>query len=172
LLTCYQDLEKLTYGAKLRAIDETKPTGFDLNHDVAIMSLDTESKSVGDKLVEFTWAARYLDTATLKSVSPQDYYKRLEESQVHGTSIHSRDYRSGSTAQIVALAAMRRAIKDVFKPLCRDYDDKPVPWVEEKSYDHAQHKTCIPRKKMILLLPDREKCLRDLKILGCEFHRG
>jgi hypothetical protein len=82
----------------LRAIDETKPTGFDLNHDVAIMSLDTESKSVGDKLVEFTWAARYLDTATLKSVSPQDYYKRLEESQVHGTSIHSRDYRSGSTA--------------------------------------------------------------------------
>jgi hypothetical protein len=172
LLTCYQDLEKLTYGAKLRATDETKPTGFDLNHDVAIISLDTESTSEGDKPVEFTWAARYFDTATLKSVSPHDYYKRLEESRVYGTSFNSHEYRPGSTAQIVALAAMCRAVKDVFKPLCRDDDDKPIARFDERNHDHAQHKMCIPPKRVILLLPDREKCLRDLKILGCEFYKG
>jgi hypothetical protein len=25
---------------------------------------------------------------------------------------------------------------------------------------------------VILLLPDKEKCLRDLKVLGCDFHKG
>jgi hypothetical protein len=172
LLTCYLDLEKLVYGAKLRVTGGTKPTGFDLKHDVAIISLDTESTSEGDKLVGFTWAARYFDTATLKSVSPQDYDKRFEESRVYGTSFNSREHRPGSTAHIVALADMRRAVKELFEPLCRDYDYKSIARSDEKSYDHAQHKTCIPRKKVILLLPDKEKCLRDLKVLGCDFHKG
>jgi hypothetical protein len=172
LLTCYQDLEKLVYGAKLRVTHETNPTGLDLKHDVAIISLDTESKSEGDKLVEFTWAARYFDTATLKSVSPQDYYQRLEQSRAEGTSFNSRKHRPGSTAHIVALATMRRAVKELFEPLCRDYEDKSIARFDEKSHDHAQHKTCIHRKKVILLLPDKEKCLRDLKILGCDFHKG
>jgi hypothetical protein len=151
LLTCYLDLEKLVYGAKLRVTGGTKPTGFDLKHDVAIISLDTES---------------------LKSVSPQDYDKRFEESRVYGTSFNSREHRPGSTSHIVALADMRRAVKELFEPLCRDYDYKSIARSDEKSYDHAQHKTCIPRKKVILLLPDKEKCLRDLKVLGCDFHKG
>jgi hypothetical protein len=67
---------------------------------------------------------------------------------------------------------MRRTVKELFEPLCRDYDDKSIARSDEKSYDHAQNKTCIPRKKVILLLPDKEKCLRDLKVLGCDFHKG
>ena len=171
MLTCYQDLEKLVYGVKLRATEETGPIHFDLNHDVAVISLDTESKCEGDKLIEFTWAARYFDTATLKSVSPHDYYRRLEESRVYGTSFNSREYRPGSAAQMVALAAMRRALKDVFEPLCLDDDDKPIARFDKRNNDHAQHKMCSPRKRVILLLPNKEKCLRDLKILGCEFHK-
>lgn len=156
----------------MEAIDETKSTGFDLEDDVAIISLDTRSKLEGGALVEFAWAARYFETATLKTVPPQEHHKRIDDSRAYGGRYNSRrgDLIQGMDED--TLAMIRHTVKDVFEPLCRDANDKPIEQSDERSHNHAQHKTCILRKKVILLLPEKERCLRDLTVLGCNFHKG
>jgi hypothetical protein len=42
---------------------------------------------------------------------------------------------------------------------------------DANNYDHTQHRICKPRKNIVLLLTDKAKCLRDLKMLGCDPHK-
>jgi hypothetical protein len=170
----FADLEKLTYGTKFEALVYTEPTNLDAKDGTAIISLDTKSKFEGDRLVEFTWAACFFDIATLRGASAGEYPWRVQgvgELQAHGASHQSRKEDLHCGIHESTLVTARRAISNIFEPLCRDADDKPIERTEGVSYDHTQHKRCTPRKKVILLLPDREKCLGDLKTLGFDPHK-
>jgi hypothetical protein len=161
------------YGVGLEPIEPDKPTGFALKDDIAIISLDTKATFDGDMLAEFTWSARSFDTASRKGRSPRDQYRTLtSSSQAHGASRNLRKEISNCELHEGTLATMRCEIEDVFEPPCHNDCEEPVERIDGQSYDHTQHKTCTPRKKIVLVLPNREKCLNDLKILGCDIHQG
>jgi hypothetical protein len=161
------------YGVGLEPIEPDKPTGFALKDDIAIISLDTKATFDGDMLAEFTWSARFFDTASRKGRSPRDQYRTLtSSSQAHGASRNLRKEISNCELHEGTLATMRCEIEDVFEPPCHNDCEEPVERIDGQSYDHTQHKTCTPRKEIVLVLPNREKCLNDLKILGCDIHQG
>jgi hypothetical protein len=96
------------YGVGLEPIEPDKPTGFALKDDIAIISLDTKATFDGDMLAEFTWSARFFDTASRKGRSPRDQYRTLtSSSQAHGASRNLRkeisncELHEGTLATIV-----------------------------------------------------------------------
>jgi hypothetical protein len=163
---CYDpDLDKLAYGTKLKAIEYTKPTGFDMKDDVTIISLDTKPTFEGDVLVSFGWSGCSFDASDFKGVSPQDYEKKLKGSRPLGNTYMDGTQPGCRQVSEDSLTSVRHAIQDILHPLCEHHSDGSS---HRNIYDHTGHKACRSWKKTILLVPDKTKCQRDFEIIGLD----
>jgi hypothetical protein len=165
------DIEKLSYGSKIKCLEADKPTGFGLKDDITIVSLETELIFEEGMLMELRWATSVFDTAKLRASLLQDYHKKLRESLSSSTGRHSRDDRPKGEISKKSIAWAGQAINDIFELPCRDHQDMPIHHNNKESHDHTQHKVRKPRKNIVLLLSDKKKCLHDLEFLQCDPHK-
>lgn len=197
----FKDLKSLAYGQKVPAIEPGVPTGFVRKGNVILMSLELVVKYDEGMLTYITWAVRSFDTALLKDASPKDYIQALHKSRTFGANWDSSTRRPKRGLHDITLGGVRRAIMDAFEPICldhcvnsvhendssehtgnttldlqicnprRDVCDDEVHNNDQNNYDHTLHKTCKPRRNIILLLPKKESCLRHLEALGCDLFK-
>lgn len=148
-------------------------------------------------MTKVAWAIRSFDTALLEGASPRDYISKLQQSQTLGGAFTAFNEGLREGLPDIVLGGVRRAISDTFEPLCRDSCNNKVHseiWSDftqtgieslqvcnirrahcsngahddEKNYDHTKHEACKARRSIILLVPEKTQCLRDLKALGCD----
>lgn len=149
-------------------------------------------------LTEVTWAVRTFDTAALEGTPPADYLEKLQKSRTFGGHWECCRVVPKRGLQDITLGAIRRAINDALEPLCLDDCDNvahhndqsnqdqrdtlprevcnpkrvvcnnPIHKTDQNNYDHSKHKSCKPRRNIVLLLPEKEVTLRNLQFLGCD----
>lgn len=165
------------------------------------MSLELVVKYDEGMLTHITWAVRSFDTASLKDASPEDYIQVLHESRTFGGNWDPSTRLPKRGLLQSTLGGVRRAISDAFEPMCldhcinpahendqsdhsqmkpldlqicnprRDVCDDVAHDNDQNNYDHTLHKICKPRRNIILLVPEKESCLRHLETLGCDLFK-
>lgn len=191
------DLKKLSYGQKLPAIADDAPTGLGRKGDIILVVLNLSVKYDEGIPIGVVWAVRSLDTALLQYTAPKNFVHQVHRSRTFGGSHVSAEANLRPGLLDSTLGDIRRAINDTLEPMCLDHCGNTVHVNEQSdhsqgkdtfglcnprrrvcdnaahdndqnNYDHRLHKTCKPRRQIILLLPEKESCLRDLQMLGCD----
>lgn len=174
----------------------TKPTGLTRKNDALILSLDLHVEYEDGMIVDVAWSARSFDTAVLENVPLLEHARAVVDSHTFGGQCNKLSALKRVLTDL-SLGHIRRAINDAFEPQCRDHctnaahDAEYIKIEQDNSerlricnprrtvcndashddqnhYDHTLHKTCKPRRNIILLLSEKEKCIGDLKALGCD----
>lgn len=187
------------YGANLEPLDPIKPTGITRQGDVIILSLDLKVRYKEGMLVNIRWGVRSFDTALLNDVSPSEYTAQLQKSHTFGGGYDTSSTTPKRAIYDSTLGIIRRAIIDTFEPLCldhctnaahqNDYMDleqssqdmlkfcngrraqcADASHDDQNNYDHTLHQACKARRNVVLLLSEKEQCLGNLKLLGCDPH--
>lgn len=130
-----------------------------------IVSLDLAVEYQGDELVGVSAASQQIYTTRFRKSSPKDYASGVGQVSVSRNIVYAKNGSPGNSAPEVWLGCVRRMIMKALERTCHDHDGKLY---KVQPSDHTSHGLCKERKSIILLLPEKERCLRFLKMIGLD----